>query len=251
MLCRTSDRSADGARGALALARELGKRLDLEPRVIGSPGDPRDSHWEEDLRESRGCLLEAGGQIDDALAGNRWPMLLAGDCSICLTTIPAVLRHEPEAVILWLDAHADFNTPETTPSQFLGGMCLSGACGLWETGFDGPRLEPAKIVMCGVRDVDGGERVLLDTRGVVRVTRPSMLASHLRGMRVFVHLDLDVLDPTVLPAHFPAEGGLSDGGLRLLLAEVAEMCEIVGAEITCASADHAEMLGMVVEPLVG
>lgn len=251
MLCRTSDRSADGARGALSLARELGKRLSLEPRVIGSPGEPRDGQWEDDVRESRGCLLEAGGQVEDALTAGTFPLLLSSDCSICLTTLPALVRCRPDAIVLWLDAHGDFNTPETTPSGFLGGMCLSAACGVWDAGFGGPRLDPSKVVMCGVRDLDGGERVLLDTNGVVRVSRPSTLAQHLRGMEVFVHLDLDVLDPSVMPAHFPAEGGLSDGGLRLLLGEVAEMCTIVGAEVTSASPDHAEMLGLVVEPLFG
>ena len=76
-------------------------------------------------------------------------------------------------------------------SGFLGGMCLAGACGLWDSGL-GSGLDPAHVVMCGVRDVDAGERVLLDTRGVGLVESPAQLADLLDGRPVFVHLDLDV-----------------------------------------------------------
>jgi arginase family enzyme len=123
--CRTSDRTPGGARGAEA----LGRALDPDARLIGTPGEPRAAGYDDDLRDSRGCILEAGGQVEDALAAERWPLLLASDCTICLTTLPAVVRHAPDAHVLWLDAHGDFNTPATTPSGFLGGMCLAAACG--------------------------------------------------------------------------------------------------------------------------
>jgi arginase len=251
MLCRTSDRSPDGARGARALAEEVAARRDLAARLVGTAGEGRVADWRDDVRDSRGCLLEAGGQVDDALAAGEFPLLFASDCSICVTTIPAVLRHHPEATVLWLDAHGDFNTPETTPSGFFGGMCLSAACGVWDAGFDGPGLEPARVVMCGVRDLDGGERVLLETNGVARISRPSLLADALRDREVYVHLDLDVLDPSVVPAQFPAAGGLSDGGLRMLLAEVASCCTLVGVEVTAFPAPElAELVATVIDPLV-
>jgi arginase len=253
LLCRTSDRGPEGAAGAQALADALGERLGAPPRIVGSPGEPRDGSWEEDLRDSRGCILEAGGQVDDALADGEFPILLSSDCTICLTTIPAVLRHRPRAAILWLDAHGDFNTPDTTPSGFLGGMCLAGACGLWETGFDsaGPMLDPTQIVMCGVRDLDAQERVLVETRGVDLIERPSLLSGALAGREVFVHLDCDVLDPSVLPARFEADGGLSDGGLRTLLTEVAEVATLVGCEITAfGMPELAERVAAVVAPLL-
>ena len=250
LLCRTSDRDARGAQGAEALARELAARLGARARTVGSPGEPHDGHWEDDLRASRGCLLEAGGQLDDALVAGRHPILTASDCSICLTTLPALARRRPDAWVLWLDAHADFNSPETTPSGFLGGMCLAGACGVWDSGL-GDDLDPARVVMCGVRDVDPGERVLLETKGVGLVDSPSQLAGLLEGRPVFVHLDLDVLDPAVLPATFPAPGGLSDGGLRTLLAEVAQAGHVVGAEITAFTApERARRVATIVEPLL-
>jgi arginase family enzyme len=251
LACRTSDRTPHAARGALALVRELAERRDVEPRVVGEPGEPYAGGWEQDLHDSRGCLLEAGGQVDDALGAGAFPALLAAECSICLTTLPAVLRHHPDAVVLWLDAHGDFNSPETTASGYLGGMCLAGACGVWDAGFDGARVDPSRVVMCGVRDLDGGERVLLETHGVGRVERPSEVAAVLRDRTVFVHLDLDVLDPTVLPSRFPVPGGLSDGGLRTLLAEVGDAAGVVGCEITALEEPgRARRIATIVDPLL-
>src|SRR3954463_4172970 len=136
--CRTSDRTPQAVQGVDALAPLVGKRLGREARAIGAPGEMTAQTWDEDLRASRGCLLEAGGQVDDALSGGNVPLLLAGDCSIALTTLATALRHRPEAKVLWLDAHGDFNPPETSPSGYLGGMALAGACGIWEPGLADP-----------------------------------------------------------------------------------------------------------------
>ncbi len=258
LLCRTSDRTDGGARGARMLAEVLGERLARPPRIIGSPGEPRDGAWSEDLRESRGCLLEAGGQVDDALAAGSMPILLAADCSISMTTLAAVMRHRPGAHVLWLDAHGDFNTPDTTPSAFLGGMCLAGAAGAWDPGLGVPPVDPARLMLCGVRALDGREQVLLDLRGVKRV-RPSEVEQRLAGREVYIHLDLDVLDPSVFPAQFPADDGLSHAGLQRLMGEVAgSAAEIVGLEITAFEAPDdaprtralAELVADVVQPIL-
>ncbi len=259
---RTSDRTDGAGAGAQALAerlggRVLGERLGVEPRIVGSAGEPRAAHWSDDLRESRGCLLEAGGQVDDALVAGRFPVLVAGDCSIAMTTLPTVLRHAPETHVLWLDAHGDFNTPDTTPSGFLGGMCLAAACGKWDAGLSDETVDPARIIMCGVRDLDGREQVLVETSGV-RSVRPSQLGDELDGKDVYVHLDLDVLDPTVMPALFPSDGGLSDAGLRTLLGEVAGVTRLIGVEITAFEAPEdeaertalAETIATIVQPLL-
>jgi arginase family enzyme len=244
--CRTSDRTDGAGRGAEALGRSLGERLGIEPRIVGSAGDARPADWSDDLRESRGCILEAGGQVDDALARGAFPVLLASDCSICLTTLAAVARHEPEARFLWLDAHGDFNTPDTTPSGFLGGMCLAAACGRWEAGVHAAPVDPARVVMAGVRDLDSGERAELDFAGVG--TLPvGQVAERLRGQPVYVHLDLDVLDPDVLPSQFPAPGGLSASGLRELLGELADSASIVGLEVTAFEAPDEERVDLVAE----
>jgi arginase len=234
LLCRTSDRTAGGSRGAKALALAL----DPEARLIGTPGEPRTASYTDDLRDSHGCLLEAGGQVEDMLAAGRFPVLTSSDCSICMTTFQAVVRHVPDVRVLWLDAHGDFNTPKTTLSEFLGGMCLSAACGRWDSGF-APSIEPARVLMCGVRDLDAGERVLVETSGV-GYARPSEVVPALSGEKVYVHLDMDVLDPSVLPAQFAVPNGLSETGLRTLLADVARECDVVGLEVTAFEAPEDE-----------
>jgi len=239
LLCRTSDRGPEAAAGA----RELAELLDA--RIIGAAGEPRDGTWEEDLRDSRGCLLEAGGQIADGLAAGRVPILVAGECSVAVSTLPVVVRERPAVRVLWLDAHGDFNTPVTSASGYLGGMCLAGACGLWDTGF-GAGLEPARVIMHGVRELDGPERVALDRTGVHRVQDPAQL----EGLELFVHVDLDVLDPDAHPATFPAPGGLSPVGLREFLAAAAAAGTIVGAEITAAAPGHGELAADAIAPLL-
>ena len=239
LLCRTSDRGPGGAAGT----RELAELLDA--RIVGSPGEPRDGTWEEDLGDARGCLLEAGGQVDDALDAGRIPILLAGECSVAVSTLPVVVLRRPDARVLWLDAHGDFNTPATTGSGYLGGMCLAGACGLWDTGF-GAGVEPARVIMHGVRDLDARERVGLDLSGVHRIEDPGQL----EGLELFVHLDLDVLDPEFFPASFPAPGGLTPAGLRAFLDAAVGAGTLVGAEITSHAPGHGELVADAITPLL-
>jgi arginase family enzyme len=262
LCCRTSDRTPGAVRGAQTLAPLIGKRLGLEPRTIGTPAEPRATTWDEDLRESRGCLLEAGGQVDDALAAGRVPVLTAADCSISVTTLPAALRHRSDARVLWLDAHGDYNTPETSGSGYLGGMCLAGACGEWEAGL-GDTIPADRVVLAGVRDLDSGERELLERSAATvigaSVVETLVAVKHaLDGGPVFVHLDLDVLDPEEFPAAVPAPGGLSSDKLYDLMEAVADDSELVGLEITAFEApadeeqraDMAETAMRVLDPLL-
>ena len=251
LLCRTSDREGFRGDGARAAAEAIAATLDTAARMIGAPGEAFVSDYDADLVDARGCLLEAGGQIEDALRDGEVPILTAGACSICVTTLGAVLRVRPNAFVLWLDAHGDFNSPRTTPSNFLGGMCLAGACGVWDTGF-GAGLDPSRVVMCGVRDIDPGELELLDTHHVSRVDKPSRLADALAGREVFVHLDVDVLDPSAVAGlAYPVPGGFSGAGLTRLLAGVAQVATIVGVEVTgCPDAVAAQVVAPAVQAAV-
>lgn len=253
LLCRTSDRVPGAAEGAQALAEAVAGHAGTPARLVGTPGEAREGAFDDDLRDSRGCLLEAGGQLSDAFHDGAFPVLCAADCSVCVTTLPVLARDRPDAFVLWLDAHGDFNSPATTRSRFLGGMCLAGACGVWDTGFEGPALAPSRVVMCGVRDVDAGEQVLLETHGVSRIDRPSRLADALAGREVFIHLDLDVLDPSVVDGFgFPVPGGFSAEGLRRMLAEVAGVATVIGIEVTsCPSPEAARLAAGCVVPLLG
>jgi len=248
MLCRISDRAPHAT-------RELAEALAEEPRVIGSIEAPRTAGWQDDLRDARGCLLEAGGQVDDALAAGGFPLLLAGDCGIALTTLAAVRRHRPDARVLWLDAHGDFNTPETTPSGFLGGMSLAGAVGIWDSGLGAEPFPAERVVLAGVRDLDARERELLERSDatVVGAGLDTLVAvqNALDRSPVYVHLDVDVFDPEHMAVEYPVAGGLRPDKLYDLLEAVADECEIVGIEVTAfIDADHAGTVASVLEPLL-
>ena len=212
--CRTSDRTPGAARGAEALALAL----DPDARLVGEFGEPRIADWSDDLRDSRACIERAGHVVGEFLDTGAFPVLTSSDCSICLTTFAAVARRVPDVRVLWLDAHGDSNTPETTPSGFLGGMCLGASVGLWDSGFP-PALEPERVRGVGIRDLDPGEWA------------PQPYANE--DGPWYVHLDLDVLDPSVLPSQFPVPGGLSLDALRALLGGLNN---VVGVEVTAFEA---------------
>jgi arginase len=206
---RTSDRTDGAGAGAEALARELGGT------VVGEaePGEPRD--WSHDLQTAR-PVLETAARVA-AQPGT----ITASDCSICIATFPTVAARERGVRFLWLDAHGDFNTPETTPSGFLGGMCLSAACGVWDAGWPST-VDSARVHLVGARDLDEDEREVVARAGV-RVGVPHYGP-------VYVHLDCDVLDPSVHRSQFPVPGGMTLEGLRALLAGLGD--RVVGIEVT-------------------
>src|SRR4051794_17979287 len=128
LVCRTADRTPGAVRGVQTLAPLIGKRLGVEPRTIGTPTDSRETRYDEDLRDSRGCLLEAGGQVEDALTGGRVPGLAAAGRSIARTPPPAAPRPPPDPRVLWLDAPRGHNTPQRPGSGPPGGLWLARAC---------------------------------------------------------------------------------------------------------------------------
>ena len=248
LLGRTSDRSALGAAGAAALGAALAQRLGVELLEVGVAGAPRDGPWADDLRDGRAAIAAAGTALAAALDAGELPVLLAADCTVAIATVPLVAAREPEARLVWLDAHGDFNTPETTASGFLGGMCLSAACGRWDAGFPGA-FDPARVVLGDARDLEHGERLELERAGVALVA-PGDMAAAVRGERVFLHIDLDVLDPSEMPFSFPAAHGLSLDALRSALAAVASATELVGVQVTSIAPGAAGRLADALEPVL-
>ena len=226
-----------GDEGILALAPPLG----VEPEVVGAleaPAPPYD--WRIDLDATRDDLLAAGDAVDLRVAAGELPLLLAAQCTVAMTTLPALARHHPDAVVLWLDAHGDLNTPETSASAFLGGMPLAAAIGAWDSGLATGRLDPANVVLCGLRDLDPGEGDLIASTPL-RVLEPDAVADAVAGRPLFVHLDCDVLRNDVLPAAFPAPGGLQPAELGAVLRAAGESCSaLVGLEVTAFSPPPAQ-----------
>jgi arginase family enzyme len=208
--CRTSDRTRGASRGAEALALAL----DPDARLVGEFGDARIADWSSDVVESRPCIEKAGDLVGEMLDAGSFSVLTSSDCTICMSTFEAVVARVPHIKILWFDAHGDSNTPETTPSGFLGGMCLGASVGLWDSGF-AKALEPERVYGVGIRDLDPGEWAPQPFDG-----SPGPW---------YVHLDLDCLDPSVFPAQFAVPGGLSFDEVRGILSGLED---VVGIEVT-------------------
>jgi arginase len=251
------------AAGVAPLTEALADRTGVEPRLVGTPTTrTRKRGWEEDLASGRGCLLEAGGQLDDALEAGAFPVIAAGECGVALGTLPVLAARRPEARVLWLDAHGDFNSPETSESGWLGGMGLAGACGIWDSGLGRGSFPAAQVVLCGVRDLDAGERTLLDRAKatVIGATLETLvyLVNALDDAPVYVHLDPDVLDPEEIDSEYRVDNGITVEKLWDLCDAVAQSNEVVGLEIASFWAPEdpgearaaAAMLAEAVEPLL-
>lgn len=167
------------------------------------------------------------------------PLFIGGDHSISAGTIGGVSHSRPVGV-LWIDAHGDFNTPDSSPSGNLHGMPLAALLGygpaeLADVGRAGPKLKPEDVVLIGVRDLDRAERTLLKASGVTVYTMREIDA---QGMAHIVHqalarlshlphlhvsLDMDSLDPSEAPGvGTPVPGGLTYREAHLLMEMLAD-----------------------------
>ena len=198
-------------------------------------------------------------QVRAVVAGGSFPMVLAGNCGSSLGTVSGVRAASPNdhsaddspIGVIWLDAHADFNTPETTTSGFLDGTVLAALTGRgWDAltaSIPGFRPVPdAHVVLVGVRDLDAEEERLLASSRVMRVEAAGMRADGARAAldpaltelarhvsRIYLHVDLDVHDPAEAQANqYAVPGGLSAGGVRDLVRVVAERFSIAAAALT-------------------
>ena len=164
-----------------------------------------------------------------ALPGARRARLLGEHRRRC----PTVVRHRPDATVLWLDAHADFNTPDTTtsrlPRRHVPGRRVRPV---------GRRLRPAGARPGRGRHVRRARRrrprarAAGDQRRRAHQPCPGCSPTRSTAGRSSSTSTSTCSTPRSSPAPFPVAGGLSDGGLRTLLTEVADACELIGCEIT-------------------
>lgn len=155
--------------------------------------------------------------VRDAVVDGRLPVSVAGDCGASIPVMAGLQAAGLNPQLIWLDGHADFNTPETSPSQFLGGMPLAMMVGRGpqEIG-NNVALRPISeqdVWLVGARDIDPLEKVALEASLVNRVTLDELAALSLERP-VHLHLDNDVIDETEVPANnFPVSDGPSSSEL--------------------------------------
>jgi arginase len=182
----------------------------------------------------------------EATKAGATPLVLGGDHSVALGTLGGLAAAHGPGGVLWIDAHPDINTPETSPSGNVHGMPLAAALGLAGAAFGSaswplPAVDPKRVALVGVRQLDEGERRLLRDAGVrvftmseidrVGVERAVLEALDRVAGPGFVHvsLDMDVLDPDIAPGvGTPVPGGLTYREAHLALELVAES-ELAGS----------------------
>ena len=182
------------------------------PRIAFGDGAPEDTlpeHLPELLAASR-----------EAVAAGT-PVVLMSECTLVPPVLAAVREKHPDVALVWIDAHGDLNTPATTPSGFLGGMPFAQLLGWcfddWrrQAGLE-PALPEQRAVLVGGRDLDPGERDNVDRSQLQESDDAAgALAAFPGDAPLYVHVDTDVLDPSLTPdAGFPAPGGWSVERMR-------------------------------------
>ncbi|CDH06770.1 arginase family protein [Xenorhabdus bovienii] len=235
---RVADRAAHMIEGAALTAQALEKRYGVQGHFIGKSTPPANDDWSISLPQARETLIELRQAIEGSIKGDNCTVMLANTCSASLASLPVVAREHPDAVVLWIDAHGDFNTPETTESGYLGGMVLAAACGLWNSGH-GSGLRPEQIVLVGARDIDTTEHELLQTAGVRIIppteATPENILNTINGSPVWIHIDWDVLEPGFLPADYTVPDGMLPSQIQAIFEAIPSK-QILGIELAEFSA---------------
>lgn len=161
------------------------------------------------------------------------PLIFAADCMSALGAMKGLERLHPN--ILWYDAHGDFNTPETTPSGFVGGMPLAMLVGRGDQRWmQGVGLQPVAedtITLTDARNLDPGEAGALATSRVSHLPHVrEVLQVDWEGKPLYIHLDIDVVDAAEMPAlAYPETSGPSLEDILTTLVHVRRQAKVVGA----------------------
>jgi arginase len=191
----------------------------------------------------------AGSVATSVQAGN-FPLVLGGDHSLSIGSVRGAARNRKIGVI-WIDAHADFNTAETTPSGNIHGMSLAILSGLgdksliqlWDENI--PVIDPKKIAIIGARDLDSGEKENLKKAGAMvmsmeQIDRYGMVSVIEKAIEhvsrdvdgIYLSLDLDALDPRHAPGvGTPVPAGLTQREAHLACEMIAETNKLVGMDL--------------------
>lgn len=177
------------------------------------------------------------GHVADVVSRAELPVVYAGDCVIILGMTAGLQRRGLDPVVVFYDAHGDFNTWETTPSKFIGGMPLAMLTGRGEqTIAAGAALRTVPdedALLVGARDLDPGEAVLLDESSVRMVDVRDVVSAVPPGRDLYVHIDVDVVDPTDMPAvNYPAPDGPGVVEVAASVASLAATGRVVAFSVS-------------------
>ncbi|KPV51469.1 arginase [Kouleothrix aurantiaca] len=193
--------------------------------------------------------IQLAREVQAAVADGAFPLILGGDHSLSIGSISGVARGRRIGVI-WVDAHGDFNTPETTPSGNIHGMSVAALTGRGNPRLasllgGGPVLRDSDVVMVGIRDLDPAERAALrqsgiqvftmhdiDRRGLASVMEEALMRVSMGTAGVHVSLDMDALDPAAAPGvGTPVLGGISYREAHLAMEMIAQSGKLLSMDL--------------------
>jgi len=227
--------------GAKLLHEKLQSTLPFLEVHVDEDSTLEQAHNVEGFAVIRAQLAEAHQQLQ--MHQPQQVRTLGGDCGVEVAPL-GYLNHvyAGDLAVLWLDAHGDLNTPDSSPSKHFHGMPLRHLLGEGTPALMDlvpTPLRPEQVLLCGVRELDAPEQAYIDHAGITRISvdRLATDGQHVnniieqRGFKhVYVHFDVDALDPAAFPhSDYPTPHGLRIADLRKLLRNLKQ---VVGFTLT-------------------
>lgn len=218
--------------GAEAIAGDLPRSATT---VIEVPTEAGES-WETGIRRFS-TITRIAGDVSTALAASDEPaIVIGGDCGVAIPAVAHAASAHDGLVVVWFDAHADLHSPQSSPSGAVAGMALRATFEPLELPSGG--MEPGRTVLAGAREFDDAEWALVEaaqlrTLTVADLADPATAAAAVAGASaVYIHIDLDVLDPAVLAGlAMPVPFGLSLAELTAAIAAIRSVAPLAGASL--------------------
>jgi arginase len=224
--------------------------LDIKNMEELKVGDTRARFLGEIARASK----QAATKVERIVDRGRFPLVLGGDHSISVGTVSGIAavaeRQGKKVGLLWVDAHGDINTPETSPTGNIHGMPVAalldeGPAELTGIGRDGPKVDARNVALVGIRSLDEGEKVRLkrfgvqvhtmsdvDRHGIHRIMKKALARVTDGTDYVHVSFDLDAVDPTVAPGvGTPVKGGLDYREAHLIMELLSDSGVMTSLEL--------------------
>ncbi|MFW9992627.1 MAG: arginase family protein [Candidatus Odinarchaeota archaeon] len=188
-------------------------------------------------------------KVRSAIGDGYFPLILGGNCNSSFGTVAGL--NSSQTGIIWLDAHGDFNTPDTSPSGFFDGMpfaVVTGQCHreLWSQIADIDPLQESHALHIGGRDLDQGEQELFESTEVETISTAEIKATGLREsllpklkalqrqvQHIYLHIDIDIVDPQEAPGvDYRAPHGFSLNEVEQIIQIISEHLPVQAAALT-------------------
>lgn len=227
--------------GAEAIAGDLPRasstRIDVPLEAGESLGSP--VRRLSSLTRIRDLVLAELADHDERPHGVEPALVIGGDCGVAVPAIAHAATRHPGMAVVWFDAHGDLHSPDTSPSGAFAGMALRAVFGDGELSAGGV-VAPDRVVLAGAREFEDAESALIESAGirvltVAELDDPRTLADAVAATgagAVYVHVDLDVLDPAAMTGLTSAVPfGLSVAAVTASIAALRERLPLAGASV--------------------